>query len=944
MTSVASGAGLKGGPITKTGTLSIATAGVTDAMLANAYSGVGTCAAGKVVSALTRDAVPTCTTAGAGTVTGVTAGTDLTGGGTSGTVTLNLDTTKVPTLAAAANVFSGSVTASAFSGNGSALTSLNPANLASGTAGISITGNAATATTAGIATTATTAGNATNLGGVAASSYARLDVGNSFTGDQSVSGNVSATGSVSGGTASFTGALSGMTAAFSGALTAAGTVLPATGAATATQGFTSNPLDLLASSFNSGTSVAVPQLFRWEAEPAGNNTASPSGTLNLLYLSGAGTPVETGLSIASNGQITFAASQTYPGTTVSVAAPLTGNGTTGSPLSLPLATGSNSGYLASSDWTAFNNKLTSVSGLNGIGVGGVSGGTQAIYPNYGGATGDFGTATTLARSDHVHDSRYLLLVGGTLIGALTGTSATFSGNISLPQTSGSSAGVINLGNASLHACCSSYTHNIFLGQSAGNFTMGGDSNNAIGYQSLSANTWGAGNNALGSQSLQANTSGSANNAIGRYSLMKNVSGGSNEAFGSWTLFNNTTGGGNTAIGNEGLYYNQWGAGNTAIGANTLVQTNPSSSTATDGSYNTALGYQAGNGNYAGVKNTFIGYNAVPGNSLGNLTNATAIGANAVVSQNNSLVLGATQDENGNPLQTNVGIGTSTPQKPLDVAASGGIRISRTESASSNNEILFQDNGQIRSSDNNHRIIFNRSGNEIELREYGQITFSPNAASGTRTALAWIDTGGNMHATSFPTTSSRRFKTNIAPLQGALEKVQSLQGVSYDLKSNGQHQIGLIAEDVGKVVPEVVAYEKNGVDAQGVDYGRLTALLIEATKEQQALIQKQAEENQAQQVEIEKQRAEIKAQQSRLEAQQLKIAQLASQVGVIQAALAGKGATRPLTRAAKNGATSTKTAEIREARTVDGGHTGRLPPWSKPFKDPQGNAGIEATIR
>ncbi len=123
-------------------------------------------------------------------------------------------------------------------------------------------------------------------------------------------------------------------------------------------------------------------------------------------------------------------------------------------------------------------------------------------------------------------------------------------------------------------------------------------------------------------------------------------------------------------------------------------------------------------------------------------------------------------------------------------------------------------------------------------------------------------------------------------------------MSYDLKSNGQHQIGLIAEDVGQVVPEVVSYEKNGVDAQGVDYGRLTALLIEATKEQQALIQKQREENQAQQVEIAKQRAEIKAQQARLEAQQVEIAQLASQMGVIQAALKAQHPSGSTLRAAR----------------------------------------------
>ena len=52
-------------------------------------------------------------------------------------------------------------------------------------------------------------------------------------------------------------------------------------------------------------------------------------------------------------------------------------------------------------------------------------------------------------------------------------------------------------------------------------------------------------------------------------------------------------------------------------------------------------------------------------------------------------------------------------------------------------------------------------------------------------------------------SSKRYKDNIQPLDHALEKVQQLQGVSYNLKSDGQGSIGFIAEDVGQVVPELV---------------------------------------------------------------------------------------------------------------------------------------------
>ena len=97
----------------------------------------------------------------------------------------------------------------------------------------------------------------------------------------------------------------------------------------------------------------------------------------------------------------------------------------------------------------------------------------------------------------------------------------------------------------------------------------------------------------------------------------------------------------------------------------------------------------------------------------------------------------------------------------------------------------------------------------------------------------------------------------------------MRGVSYELKSNGKHEVGVIAEEVGAVVPEIVTWDQNGKDAQSVDYSRLTALLIEATKEQQAVIQQQQEQ---------------------MKTQQEQIAQLTSQVKTIQASLKTSGRT------------------------------------------------------
>jgi hypothetical protein len=94
--------------------------------------------------------------------------------------------------------------------------------------------------------------------------------------------------------------------------------------------------------------------------------------------------------------------------------------------------------------------------------------------------------------------------------------------------------------------------------------------------------------------------------------------------------------------------------------------------------------------------------------------------------------------------------------------------------------------------------------------------------------------GNALADAHLTPSSRRWKQNITPIEGALDKVLRLQGVSFDWTTDGRHDLGLIAEEVGEVLPELVTYD--GADASSLDYARLVAVLIEAVKEQQERIE------------------------------------------------------------------------------------------------------------
>jgi hypothetical protein len=174
--------------------------------------------------------------------------------------------------------------------------------------------------------------------------YAQLGAPNTFTANQSITGTLGVSGALTSGSTS-TGALSAASESLSGASSAAGgyqstgdvTVKPAT-PATTSAGANSPLLEIGASSWWTTSGAPRAQNFAWQALAGDNDTATPDGTLALLFGSGSGTPVATGLAIAQNGQISFASGQTFPGTGtgngtitgISTTGPLTGSGTSGS--------------------------------------------------------------------------------------------------------------------------------------------------------------------------------------------------------------------------------------------------------------------------------------------------------------------------------------------------------------------------------------------------------------------------------------------------------------------------------------------------------------------------------------------------------------------------------------------------------------------------------------
>lgn len=94
----------------------------------------------------------------------------------------------------------------------------------------------------------------------------------------------------------------------------------------------------------------------------------------------------------------------------------------------------------------------------------------------------------------------------------------------------------------------------------------------------------------------------------------------------------------------------------------------------------------------------------------------------------------------------------------------------------------------------------------------------------------LEVANDCSAVSFTTTSARRFKENIVPLSGALTLVGSLTGHRFDwINRDVKNDFGFIADDVAHVLPTAVHYDVSG-QVKGVDYGRMTAVLVEATKD------------------------------------------------------------------------------------------------------------------
>ncbi len=286
-----------------------------------------------------------------------------------------------------------------------------------------------------------------------------------------------------------------------------------------------------------------------------------------------------------------------------------------------------------------------------------------------------------------------------------------------------------------------------------------------------------------------------NTAEGQNALFSRTTGVWNTALGGNSLYSNTTGSINTAVGLNALRHNVQGGSNTAVGVKALFANIGDTSNGA-GFFNSALGAYALSGNTTGHDNCAFGASALYGNADG--TNNTAFGSFALRS-----------NLSGN---YNTAVGVDALQRN----GSGGANTALGHGAGANvttgsfNVYIGPNVGGV-SNEVGHTYISNINS-----------TIQP-PINGSEYVTVHLADGLLGH-----TSSSRRYKEDIKPMENASEELYRLKPVTYRYKKeidpSQNLDYGLVAEDVAKVDPKLAICNGNG-QVESVRYNAINAMLL-----------------------------------------------------------------------------------------------------------------------
>lgn len=361
------------------------------------------------------------------------------------------------------------------------------------------------------------------------------------------------------------------------------------------------------------------------------------------------------------------------------------------------------------------------------------------------------------------------------------------------------------------------TQNSFFGRSAGTLNQGGDANSFFGYEAGKANNSGSFNSFFGKGAGGANMTGGFNSFFGG-DAGKSTNGSSNSFFGAEAGRDNASGVNNSFFGR-------------LAGASNM-----------SGNNNTFVGVGAGGSNTTESGNTFIGANA---EGAAGITNATALGLNAQVTQSNSLVLGSINGVNTATASTKVGIGTTAPIHALDVrdgtGLSGHIQIGAPSTTVAERIIVFGDSAcgggtpcvSIGEQDTDDRMVM-RAG----LFRFKNGAVEPDFDNGQRLGGPSNRWSAVWAAIGVIQTSDARLKRNVTDLGYGLAELMRLRPVTFFWKdqTDARRHVGLIAQEAETVIPESVVRSANPAAPLGMNYADLVPVLIKSIQQQQRQIE------------------------------------------------------------------------------------------------------------
>jgi hypothetical protein len=184
----------------------------------------------------------------------------------------------------------------------------------------------------------------------------------------------------------------------------------------------------------------------------------------------------------------------------------------------------------------------------------------------------------------------------------------------------------------------------------------------------------------------------------------------------------------------------------------------------------------------------------------------------------------------------VGGGGGTTQ--ADGGDDGFLRLSAGGGSSASAQSSIDLTGYSNVADMLNNIVMRTAGTErIRIDNVG------NVGIGTISPTVKLQVNGDIIANSIGGSSDFRFKTNIRPVTNALDKIKALRGVYFNWNQNefpdrqfgSNVELGFIAQEVEKIIPEIVTKDKTKEEYRSVKYDKLVALLVEAIKEQQKQI-------------------------------------------------------------------------------------------------------------